>query len=147
MELLIASTNRGKIREFREMLMTSGTFCFTDLREHGDYPVVEETGATFLANACLKAGEYARLSNVWALADDSGLAVDALEGKPGVFSARWASMHGAGEGIMRITRCWCGNWMKRVTKPAPPGSSVRWRWRNRTGRCFSRRAGASKGGF
>jgi non-canonical purine NTP pyrophosphatase (RdgB/HAM1 family) len=97
-ELLIASTNPGKIREFREMLDLHGDVLFTDLREHGDYPVVEETGATFLANACLKAGEYARLSNAWALADDSGLAVDVLEGKPGVFSARWAAMHGAGEG-------------------------------------------------
>jgi XTP/dITP diphosphohydrolase len=68
------------------------------LREHGGYPVVEETGQTFLANACLKASEYARMANTWSLADDSGLAVDALEGKPGVFSARWASMHNTGEG-------------------------------------------------
>jgi XTP/dITP diphosphohydrolase len=97
-ELLIASTNRGKIREFREMLGAIGQFSFTDLREHGEYPEVEETGRTFLANACLKASGYARLSGAWSLADDSGLAVDALDGKPGVFSARWAAMHHAGEG-------------------------------------------------
>jgi XTP/dITP diphosphohydrolase len=97
-ELLIASTNPGKIREFREMLQFIGEIQFTDLREHGDYPVVEETGQTFLANACLKASQYARLSGAWSLADDSGLAVDGLDGKPGVFSARWAAIHGAGEG-------------------------------------------------
>jgi XTP/dITP diphosphohydrolase len=97
-ELLIASTNQGKIREFREMLEVLGGIRFTDLCEHGEYPIVEETGQTFLANACLKASGYARLSGAWSLADDSGLAVDALDGKPGVFSARWAAMHRAGEG-------------------------------------------------
>jgi non-canonical purine NTP pyrophosphatase (RdgB/HAM1 family) len=97
-ELLIASTNSGKINEFREMLQGGEDIRFTDLREHGNYPVVEETGQTFLANACLKAGGYARMSNAWSLADDSGLAVDALDGKPGVFSARWAAMHDAGDG-------------------------------------------------
>lgn len=70
----------------------------SDLTQHGDLPVVEETGQTFLANACLKASEYARLLKVWSLADDSGLAVDALEGQPGVFSARWAALHDAGSG-------------------------------------------------
>lgn len=98
MELLIASTNPGKIREFREMLRDGDGNKYTDLRAHGNYPVVEETGQTFLANACLKASGYARMSNFWCLADDSGLAVDALQGEPGVFSARWAAMHDAGEG-------------------------------------------------
>ena len=98
MKILIASTNRGKIREFRQMLGEGGDVRFTDLTEHTDLPVVVETGQTFLANACLKASEYARLLKVWSLADDSGLAVDALEGKPGVFSARWAAMHEAGVG-------------------------------------------------
>jgi non-canonical purine NTP pyrophosphatase (RdgB/HAM1 family) len=97
-ELLIASTNPGKIREFREMLGAGDAVKYTDLRALGNYPVVEETGRTFLANACLKASGYARMSKFWCLADDSGLAVDALEGKPGVFSARWAAMHSAGEG-------------------------------------------------
>ena len=98
MEILIASTNRGKVREFRQILAEGGVAEFTDLTEHGDLPAVEETGATFLANACLKAGQYARLLEIWSLADDSGLAVDALDGKPGVFSARWAAMHEAGNG-------------------------------------------------
>jgi XTP/dITP diphosphohydrolase len=98
LQLLIASTNRGKIREFRQMLGGEANVQFTDLTEHTDLPVVEETGHTFLANACLKASQYARMLKVWSLADDSGLAVDALKGKPGVFSARWAAMHEAGSG-------------------------------------------------
>lgn len=97
MKLLIASTNSGKIREFREML-EGGTIDFTDLAAHRELPIVEETGETFRDNACLKASEYARQLNVWALADDSGLAVDALDGKPGVHSARWAEINGAGRG-------------------------------------------------
>jgi XTP/dITP diphosphohydrolase len=59
---------------------------------------VEETGRTFRENACIKACAYAVHSGKWAIADDSGLEVDALNGEPGVFSARWAAMNGAGEG-------------------------------------------------
>jgi non-canonical purine NTP pyrophosphatase (RdgB/HAM1 family) len=98
LRLLIATTNRGKVREFRQMLGDAGDIEFTDLTQHTNLPVVEETGQTFLANACLKAGQYAGLLKVWSLADDSGLAVDALDGKPGVFSARWAALHEAGSG-------------------------------------------------
>jgi XTP/dITP diphosphohydrolase len=98
LQLLIASTNPGKIREFRQMLDGEADIQFTDLAEHPDLPVVEETGRTFLANACLKAVQYARSLHVWGLADDSGLAVDALSGSPGVFSARWAAMHQVGAG-------------------------------------------------
>jgi XTP/dITP diphosphohydrolase len=95
--LLIATTNPGKIREFRQMLAGDGSITFTDLTDR-QLPPVEETGDTFLANACIKASAYAKSLATWALADDSGLAVDALGGKPGVCSARWASMHGAGKG-------------------------------------------------
>jgi len=99
MLLLIASTNPGKIREFRQMLAPAmGDIQFTDLAQYPHAKSVEETGQTFLANACLKASGYARQLGTWSLADDSGLAVDALGGKPGVFSARWASMHQRGEG-------------------------------------------------
>jgi XTP/dITP diphosphohydrolase len=96
-QLLIATTNPGKIREFRQMLAGDGSITFTDLTGR-QLPPVEETGDTFLANACIKASAYAKSLATWALADDSGLAVDALGGKPGVCSARWASMHGAGNG-------------------------------------------------
>ncbi len=98
MKLLLATTNRGKILEFRQMLSSAGDIQFTDLAEHRELPPVEETGRTFLANACLKAAGYARQLACWSLADDSGLAVDALGGNPGVFSARWAAMNSAGAG-------------------------------------------------
>ena len=73
-------------------------FEWSDLSEHRDVPSVEETGHTFRANACIKATHYARALSSWALADDSGLVVDALDKKPGVLSARWAEVHGAGRG-------------------------------------------------
>jgi XTP/dITP diphosphohydrolase len=97
MELLIATTNPGKIREFREMLGHSG-LSFSDLSAHPATQAVEETGHTFRANACLKASYYAKHFNSYAVADDSGLEVDALDGAPGVHSARWAEMNGAGKG-------------------------------------------------
>ena len=76
----------------------SGSFEWSDLSRHADAIPVEETGRTFLANACLKAAGYARQFETWALADDSGLEVDALGGAPGVSSARWAVLNDAGEG-------------------------------------------------
>jgi XTP/dITP diphosphohydrolase len=99
MDLLVATTNPGKIREFREMLGGHAAGgAFSDLSAHPGTQAVEETGHTFRANACLKATHYARLFNTWAVADDSGLEVDALGGSPGVHSARWAEMNGAGKG-------------------------------------------------
>jgi len=97
MRLVIATANAGKAREFREMLGDT-RFAWSDLAEHPGVPSVEETGHTFRANACLKATHYANALKSWALADDSGLAVDALDGKPGVYSARWAEMNNAGQG-------------------------------------------------
>ncbi len=96
--LLIATGNPGKVREFREILETHGVAC-TDLSAHPAVPVPEETGHTFRANAMLKAVHYATALNTWALADDSGLAVDALDGAPGVHSARWAELNHAGGGL------------------------------------------------
>jgi XTP/dITP diphosphohydrolase len=97
--LLIATSNPGKLREFREMLGADAAgFEYSDLSRHPGFVTVEETGATFLVNASLKAGGYARQFDAWALADDSGLEVDALGGAPGVHSARWAVRQGAGEG-------------------------------------------------
>lgn len=95
--LLVATTNPGKIREFREML-GADRFSWSDLSNHPGVQAVEETGRTFRANACLKAVHYATLFNTAAIADDSGLEVDALGGSPGVYSARWAEMNGAGKG-------------------------------------------------
>jgi len=96
-DLLIGTANPGKIREFREMLGES-RFAWSDLANEPNPPHVEETGKTFRANACLKATAYATHFKRWALADDSGLEVDALNGSPGVFSARWAELNHAGKG-------------------------------------------------
>lgn len=96
---MIATSNAGKVREFREML--GGSTSALEWRDLSQYPnvvPVEETGATFLENASLKATGYARQLRAWSLADDSGLEVDALGGSPGVSSARWAKLHNAGEG-------------------------------------------------
>lgn len=96
-ELLIATGNAGKAREFREVLGES-RFAWRSLSDYPPGPEIEETGRTFRANACLKASAYARRYGVWAMADDSGLEVDALGGSPGVLSARWAQHNGAGKG-------------------------------------------------
>jgi len=95
--VLIASGNRGKVREFQEMLRDHGVEC-TDLSAHPNAIAPEETGHTFRANAMLKAMHYATSLRTWALADDSGLSVDVLGGKPGVHSARWAELGNAGKG-------------------------------------------------
>lgn len=95
--LLIATSNPGKAREFREMLGGS-RYTGRSLADLPAGPPVEETGHTFRANACLKASAYARRHAAWTLADDSGLEVDGLGGKPGVLSARWAEHNAAGKG-------------------------------------------------
>jgi len=89
-EIVIASKNKGKIREIRQI--------YADLPvsivEQADLPDVVEDGGSFSANARKKAVEIARHTGKWALADDSGLEVDALGGAPGIHSARWS---GAGD--------------------------------------------------
>ncbi len=93
MKLLIASKNTGKIREF-SALLAEWPVSFVSLAEWPEVAEPEETGATFSENACLKAAYYARATGLISLADDSGLAVDALAGAPGVRSARYAGHHG-----------------------------------------------------
>jgi XTP/dITP diphosphohydrolase len=88
-KLLIATKNPGKVREYRELL-TDLPFDVLSLVDVGIDADVEETGETFAENALLKARAYARLSGLLTWADDSGLAVDALGGWPGVHSARHA---------------------------------------------------------
>jgi XTP/dITP diphosphohydrolase len=87
-KLVIASHNAGKVREIRELVLPYGI----DVVSAGELglPEPEETGNTFAANAALKAHAAATGSGLPALADDSGLAVHALGGEPGIYSARWA---------------------------------------------------------
>ena len=87
-KLVIATHNPGKLREIAELIEPLGIACVG--AEELGLPEPEEIGNTFLDNADLKAREAADLSGLPALADDSGLAVDALHGLPGIFSARWA---------------------------------------------------------
>ncbi len=87
-KLVIASHNEGKVREIRALLAPYGIEPVSAAEL--DLPEPEETGTTFVANAELKARAAADLSGLPALADDSGLCVEALGGDPGIFSARWA---------------------------------------------------------
>ena len=88
--LLVATTNPGKLAEYRELL-AGLPVRLMDLTTAGIDEEIAETGATFEANARLKAEGYARLSGLVTLADDSGLEVAALGGEPGVYSARYGS--------------------------------------------------------
>ncbi|SDI91699.1 RdgB/HAM1 family non-canonical purine NTP pyrophosphatase [Billgrantia gudaonensis] len=85
---VLASSNPGKLAEFNQLLSPLGL----EVRAQADFGVddVEETGLTFVENALLKAREASRVSGLPALADDSGLEVDALQGRPGIHSARYA---------------------------------------------------------
>ena len=88
-KLLLATSNPGKIREYRFLLDGLG-YQLTTLAEEGIAKIVTESGNNYEQNARLKAISYAKLSQLTALADDSGLEVDALNGEPGVKSARFA---------------------------------------------------------
>ena len=87
-QLLIATRNPGKVREYRQLLRDA-PFTLVGLDSLGLAEEVAETGQTFTENAWLKARAYASWSGLLALADDSGLEVDALSGEPGVHSARY----------------------------------------------------------
>jgi len=86
--LLLATTNPGKLREIRELLQ-GVPFDVRSLEGWPDIPAPEETGTTFEANALLKARYYAAATGLLAVADDSGLEIDAMDGRPGVLSARY----------------------------------------------------------
>lgn len=89
MEMLVATRNKGKLREI-ERLLADTDIVVKGLDAYGDLPDVVEDGATFAANARKKAATMARLTGCLTVADDSGLAVEALGGKPGIYSARYA---------------------------------------------------------
>ncbi len=87
-EILVATTNPGKIAEMRAML--AGDVHWLSLADVREIAEIAEDGATFAANARKKALGYARAAGLWTIADDSGLVVDALDGAPGVKSARFS---------------------------------------------------------
>lgn len=89
MELLVATRNHGKVREIRKALRGKG-FRIRSLRDFEDVPDVEEDGRTFGENALKKARFYSKFFNLLTVSDDSGLVVDSLNGRPGIYSARFA---------------------------------------------------------
>ncbi|EGW41321.1 XTP/dITP diphosphatase [Desulfosporosinus sp. OT] len=89
MKIVLATQNQGKVRELQELLMDEGIEVLS-LSDIPDWEDVEETGKTFADNAALKARAAVKKTGLIALADDSGLEVDALDGAPGVYSARFA---------------------------------------------------------
>jgi XTP/dITP diphosphohydrolase len=93
--LLLATRNAGKLAELQRLLQTAVPGVqVVGLRDVDDYPEAPETGATFEENALLKAREAVRYTGLPAVADDSGITVDALNGMPGILSARWSGRHG-----------------------------------------------------
>jgi len=94
-KLVIASRNNHKIQEMRRILEQAGLDIeLVGTAEFPDLPDVEETGSTFAANAMLKARVVSEFTGLPAVGDDSGLCVDALNGMPGILSARWSGTHG-----------------------------------------------------
>lgn len=89
-KIIIATRNKGKVREIREVLRGL-EIAAESLDAYPHIPEPVETGSTFAENAAQKALYYARQTGHWCLADDSGLAVDALDGRPGVLSARFGA--------------------------------------------------------
>ena len=92
MKLVLASSNQGKLQELRELLAGNGI----ELLAQSDLGVqdADEPGGTFVENALIKARHATQVTGLPALADDSGICVDALKGAPGLYSARYAGEHG-----------------------------------------------------
>jgi XTP/dITP diphosphohydrolase len=95
-KLVLATRNSGKVIEFRRILeeLAPGAVELISIDQFPDLIDVEETGATFEENSLLKARYTSQATGLPAIADDSGLCVDALDGGPGILSARWAGKHG-----------------------------------------------------
>lgn len=95
-KLVLATRNAGKIREFRRILDETGSQLIelVGLENFPHLGDVDETGSTFVENALLKAETVCRQTGLPAIADDSGLCIDFLNGDPGIYSARWSGVHG-----------------------------------------------------
>ncbi len=144
-ELVLASGNPGKLKEFQQLLAD----CGYQVRSQGEFGLdsAEETGLTFVENAILKARHASAHTGRPALADDSGLSVDALDGRPGIYSARYAGPEAADadnnarllkelEGIPEAERGACYHCvlvlMRHADDPTPVIAQGQWRGRIRT---------------
>ena len=115
-KLLVATNNKGKLREYRQLLGDL-PLELTSPQEEGIELEVEETGGSYRENAILKATAYARASGLLTIADDSGLEVDALNGEPGIFSARYGNLPGDEERYRLLLRRLEGiPWPKRTAR-------------------------------
>jgi XTP/dITP diphosphohydrolase len=94
-KLVLATQNNGKIKEFERLLAEFvSDIQVLGLRDFPDMPDIPETGESFIENSLLKARGISKFTNLPALADDSGLCIDYLNGDPGIYSARWSGVHG-----------------------------------------------------
>lgn len=95
-KLVLATRNQGKVTEFRRILddLAPGQIELIGVDQFPELVDVDETGSSFEENSLLKARYTSQATGLPAIADDSGLCVDALNGDPGIFSARWAGVHG-----------------------------------------------------
>ena len=94
-KLVLATHNSGKIQEFQRLLAEFvSDVQVLGLKDFPDMPEIAETGKTFIENSLLKAHGICEFTNLPTLADDSGLCIDYLNGDPGIYSARWAGVHG-----------------------------------------------------
>jgi len=101
--MVLASKNSHKLIELRRILEQVGLdIDLVGTSEFPDLPDVDETGTSFAANALLKAREISAFTGLPAIADDSGICVDALNGMPGIYSARWAGSHGDDEANLNL---------------------------------------------
>lgn len=120
-QLLVATHNRGKLEEIAALLSPHGVTVIS-AADMG-LPEPEETETTFAGNARLKAHAAARASGLVALADDSGLCVDALGGAPGVFTADWATVSGGRDFAVGMERVW--RELEAVKAPTPRRAQFR----------------------
>lgn len=153
-DIIIASNNPGKIHEF-ERLFKDFNENFLSLKDFPDLPEVEETGTTFEENARLKAETIAALTGKITISDDSGLMVDALEGHPGVYSARFAGVEKDDEANLEKVL----DLMKGVPEPqrtaqfitvlavAAPGKTTRYFHGTCSGRITSKKRGREGFGY
>jgi len=113
--LLVATHNRGKLEEIGAMLRPLGIACVGAAEMGLDEP--EETETTFVGNARIKAHAAAKATGLPALADDSGIEVDGLDGAPGVYTADWAETPSGRDFVQAMTRTWAE--LETVSAPYP----------------------------
>ncbi len=139
-KIILASGNQGKLREFFRILGRAGF----EIVAQSDYnvPDIEETGLTFVENAILKARNAAKITGLPALADDSGIEVDALNGQPGIYSARYSAKGDDANNIKLLKalegvpdqqrtarfRC-CIVFMRHASDPSPLIADASWEGR------------------